>query len=113
MEACRRALSAPAARSSSPRLPESSVQIVADGQVAGLAGDLGQRIERLVEALAQHRHVDPRLRQQRARAAALLVEQRTEDMHGFDDGVVATDGQRLCVGQRLLETRGELVHPHG
>ncbi|BBJ99814.1 hypothetical protein I4I65_16660 [Xanthomonas campestris pv. campestris] len=33
-------------------------------------------------------------------------------MHGFDDVVVAAHGQRLRVGQRLLEPRGELVHPH-
>ncbi|MNV54687.1 hypothetical protein D3C71_1468930 [compost metagenome] len=92
---------------------EQPVEIVADGQVALLSGHLGQRFQRLVEAFAQHRHVDPGLGQQRARAAALLVQQRGEYMHRFDDVVVAAHGQRLGVSQRLLETRGELVHPHG
>src|SRR3546814_11276888 len=32
---------------------------------------------------------------------------------GFDQVVVAANGQRLRVGQRLLETRGEFVHAHG
>ncbi len=94
-------------------LVEQPVQVVADRQVAFLPGDLRQGVQRLGQPLAQHRHIDPRLGQQRARAAALLVEQRSEHVHRFDDVVVAAHGQRLCVRQRLLETRGELVHPHG
>ena len=52
--------------------------------VAGLAGDLGQPVQRLGQALAQHRHVDAGLGQQRARAAALLVQQRQQQVRRFD-----------------------------
>ncbi len=38
---------------------------------------------------------------------------RSHDVHRFKHVVVAPDGQRLRVGQRLLETRREFVHPHG
>jgi len=93
-------------------LVQQAPQVVAHRDIAGLAGHLGQRIQRLGQALAQHRHVHSRLGQQRARAAALLVQQRAEQVNRFDDAVVAAHGQRLCVCQRLLETRGELVHPH-
>ena len=44
---------------------EQARQVVADADVAGLAGDLGQLVERLAEALAQQRHVDAGLREQR------------------------------------------------
>src|SRR5205085_2965650 len=49
----------------------------------------------------------------RARAAALLVEQRQQQVRGFDEVVVAADGERLRVAERLLEPGGELVHSHG
>src|SRR3546814_9612793 len=51
--------------------------------------------------------------EQRARAAAGLVQRRQQQVRGFDQVVVAAHGQRLRVGQRLLETRGEFVHAHG
>ncbi|KAG0946421.1 hypothetical protein G6F31_014327 [Rhizopus arrhizus] len=87
-------------------LVQQAPQVVAQRNVAGLAGHLGQRVQRLGQALAQHRHVHPGLGQQRARAATLLVQQRAEQVNRFDDAVVAAHGQRLCVCQRLLETRG-------
>jgi hypothetical protein len=92
---------------------EQAREVVGDADVAGLAGDLRQLVERLADAFAQQRRVDAGLREQRARAAALLVEQRGEQVHRFDDVVVAADGERLRVGERLLEARGEFVHPHG
>src|SRR5690606_16637542 len=88
-------------------------QVVADGDAALLAGDLRQAVEDLAEALAQQRHVDAGLQQQRARAAALRVEQRRQQVRRLDQVVVAADGQRLGVRERLLEARGELVHAHG
>jgi GNAT superfamily N-acetyltransferase len=78
-----------------------------------LARDFWQFFQGFTDALAQQRHIDAGLRQQGPSAAALLIEQGREQMRGFDDIVVAADGQRLGVGQRLLETRGEFVHTHG
>ena len=92
---------------------EQAHQVIAGLHVAGLAGHLRQLVQRFGQALAQHRHVDARLRQQRPGAAALLVQQRQQQVRGFDDGVVAADGERLGIAQRLLETRGEFVHAHG
>ena len=91
---------------------EQAGQVVAHRQVAGLAGHLRQLLQRLAQPLAQQRHVDAGLGQQRPGAAAGLVQQRGEHVHRFEQVVVAAHGQRLRVGQRLLETRGELVHPH-
>ena len=45
--------------------------------------------------------------------AHLLLALLDQQMHRFDDVVIATDGQRLGVGDGLLETRGEFVHAHG
>jgi hypothetical protein len=70
-------------------LVQQAPQVVAHRDVAGLAGHLGQRVQRLGQALAQHRHVHPGLGQQRTRAAALLVQQRAEQVNRFDDAVVA------------------------
>jgi hypothetical protein len=92
---------------------EQAHQVVADRQLAGLAGHLGQAFERLAQALAQQRHVDAGLRQQRARAAALLVEQGHQQVRRFDEIVVAAHGQRLRVLQGRGEARRQLVHPHG
>ena len=36
-------------------------------------------------------------------AAALLLEQRRHHVHGLDELMIAADGERLRVGQRLLE----------
>src|SRR5690606_14560899 len=87
--------------------------VVADADVAGLAGHLWQFLQRLAEPFAQQRHVDPGLRQQRLGAAAGLVDQRGHQVGGFDHAVVAPDRERLRVGQGLLEAGSELVHPHG
>ena len=35
-----------------------------------------------------------------------------EQVHGLDELMVAADGERLRVLQRLLELRGEFVHAH-
>ena len=91
---------------------EQARKVVANVDVAGLPGDFRQLFEGFAKTLAQQRYVDARLRQQGPRAAALLVKQGNQQMHGFDDIVVATDRQRLCVGDGLLETRGEFVHAH-
>ncbi|MNM52088.1 hypothetical protein D3C81_631600 [compost metagenome] len=92
---------------------EQATEVVAHRQVASLAGHLGQRIQRFSQPLTQHRHVDACVGQQRTAAAAGLVKQRAEHVYRFDDVVVAANGQRLGVGQRLLEVGGELIHPHG
>ena len=91
---------------------EQARQVVGDIDIAFLTADSRQPVQRLADALAQGRHVDAGLRQQRRGRAALLVEQRTHQVHRLDHVVVAPDGQRLRVGQRLLKTRSQFVHPH-
>jgi hypothetical protein len=91
---------------------EQAVEIIAEVDVAFLPGDPRQALEQLVHALREHRHVDLRLGQQRAGRAALLAEQGRHHVHRFEHVVVAAHGQRLGVGQRLLETRREFVHSH-
>ena len=91
---------------------EQARQVVADVDVALLTTHLRQAPEHVIDALLQRRHVDLRLRQQRRGRAALLAEQRGHHVRRFEHVVVAAHGQRLRVGQRLLETRGEFVHAH-
>ena len=45
-------------------------------------------------------------------AAALLLEQRRHHVHGLDELMIAADGERLRIGQRLLELGRQLVHAH-
>ncbi len=87
-------------------------QLVADVHIAFLPADLGQPLEYFANALAQRRHIDLSLGQQRPGRAALLVEQRGHHVHRLEHVVIASDRQRLRIGERLLKTRGEFVHSH-
>ena len=87
-------------------------QVVRDVDVAFLALDRRQLVQRLAQARAQRGDVDAGLRKQRRRGTALLVEQRRHQVHRFEHVVVAPDRQRLGVGQCLLEARSQFVHPH-
>ena len=46
------------------------------------------------------------------RAAALLIEEREHEVRGFDELVVAANGERLRVRERKLEFRCQPVHAH-
>ena len=82
---------------------EQAVQIVRDIDVAFLSGDLRQLLQDLPDACTQRGHVDAGLREQRHGRAALLVEQRGQEVHRFEHVVVAPDCERLRIGERLLE----------
>ena len=77
--------------------------VVAEQYFAGVALDLGQRIELLAESRAQCIHLDAGAAEQVPGRTALLVQQRNGHVHGLDELMVATDGQRLGVGQRHLK----------
>ena len=73
--------------------------------------------ELLEQARAQEVHVDAGAVEQRARAAALLVEEREHQVRGLDELLVAADGERLRVRERELEfgrqsIRSHARHPH-
>ncbi len=91
---------------------QQTIEIVRDVDVAFLPGHFRQPVEDLPDAGPQRRHVDAGLREQRHRRAALLIEQRRHQMRGLEHVVVAPDRKRLRIGERLLETRRELVHTH-
>ena len=87
-------------------------ELVRAVHLARRALDGRQAVERLAELRAQHVHVDAGLREQAAHGAALLLEQRGHQVHGLDELVIAADGERLRVLQRLLELGRQLVHSH-
>ena len=74
---------------------------------------MGSRSSISPELRAQQVDVDARLVEQRAHAAALLIQQREHHVRGLDVLVVAADRQRLGIGQRQLEFAGQFVHSHG
>ena len=94
-------------------LVQQPAEIVRDMHVALAALHRWQALEHDAEPRAQLVDVDAGLRQQVARAAALLVEQRDEQVHRLDELVVAADRKALCILQRELEFAGEFVHSHG
>ena len=88
------------------------VEIVAQQHLARRPFDLGQTIQRGGQLGAQLRHIGAGLLQQRARGAALLVEESPHQVHGLDVLIVAAHGKRLSVRQSALEFGGQLVHTH-
>ena len=56
--------------------------------------------------------VDRRLDQQRGDATALGLEHRQQQVCRLDELIVATDGQRLGIGQSRLKPAGEFIHAH-
>ncbi len=91
---------------------EDAVEVVGDVDFPGRALHLGQAIERGAELGAQPVDVGPCLDEQRPHGAALAVEEREQHMGRLEELVVAADGERLGIGQRLLEPAGELVLTH-
>ena len=81
--------------------------------LAARAFHLRQPVERLVELAAQCVDVDVALREQVARTAALLIEQRRQHVCRFDLLVVAPEREALGLAESGLELRGQLVHAHG
>ncbi len=66
----------------------------------------------LEQARAQQVHVDAGAIEQRARAAAFLVEQREQQVHRLDELVIAADRERLRIRQRELEFRRQPILSH-
>ncbi len=91
---------------------EDAVQIIGDVHIALRALDFGQPVQGFAELRTQFVHVHIGLRQQVAHRAALLIEQRDHDVLRLDELVIAADGERLRVGQGLLEFTGQFVHTH-
>jgi len=74
--------------------------------------DLRQRIEQGHEAEAQLVDVRTRLHQQGPHRAARGIEHRQHEVGGLEELVVAPEGDRLGIGQRLLKAAREFVHAH-
>ena len=72
----------------------------------------GQAVQRLAQARAQHVAVAAALVEQRAHGAALLVEQREQQVDGLDQLVIAAQGERLRVLQGSREFGREFVLAH-
>ncbi len=79
---------------------------------AGRAFHLRQAVEQRREIGAQLLDVRAGLGEQGPQRAALLVEQREQQVARLDLLVVAPDGERLGVGQGVLEAAGEFVVTH-
>jgi len=73
----------------------------------------GQAVERLAERGTQLVYIHICLREQVAHRAALLVEQRRQQVGRFDELVIAPDRETLRVRQRHLEFACQSIHPHG
>ena len=92
---------------------QQSGELRADADLAGCVLKGRVAIEEGGQFIAQFVGIHSRLLQQRGGSASGLVKQGLEQVGGFDLGVIAADGQALRIGQGLLKTAGELVHPHG
>ena len=75
--------------------------------------DLWQTSNGLTERSLECLHIGAGLRQQRCRAAIVLLQQGQQQMLRLDHLVVVTDGQALCIGQSLLEFGSKFVKTHG
>ena len=91
---------------------EQSVEVVAEQNLAGRSFHFGQAVERGGEVGAQLGHIDAGFLQQRTCGTALLVEQGRHQVHRLDVLIVATNGERLGIGQGRLEFGRQLVHSH-
>ncbi|KOT22176.1 hypothetical protein DM52_2199 [Burkholderia mallei] len=93
-------------------LVQQAREFTADLDVAARARHLRQARDRFVERALQRLDVHARTRQQRARGAVLLRDERGQHVDGFDVLVVAPGGETLRIRERLLEFGGELVDSH-
>ncbi len=91
---------------------EQAVEVAGDEHLARRALHARHAVDGLHEAQAQLVHAHTGLHQDGPRAAALLVEQGHQHVHGFHELVVAADSQALRIGKRQLKLGGQLVHPH-
>ena len=91
---------------------EQIAELARNADLAALAFDLGQAVDRLFGRGLQRRHVDAGAREQRTGAAVLLVQQAREQVLRLDKAVVVGQRQALRVGERLLELGGEFVETH-
>ena len=66
----------------------------------------------LEQARAQEVDVDAGPVEERPRAAALLVEEREQEVRGLDELLVAADRERLRVCERKLEFRCQSIRSH-
>ena len=91
---------------------EQVAEIARNADLAALALDLGQALDRLAERLLQLGDRDARAREQRRGAAVLLVEHRRQQVLRLDEAVVVAERQALRVGERLLELGRQFVETH-
>ena len=75
--------------------------------------DPRQRGERVVELRSQCIDADTELLQHRNRRALGLIEQRVQQMHGFDDTVSAARCERLRFRECFLAFDRQFVELHG
>src|SRR3546814_11940660 len=61
----------------------------------------------LAQSRTQRRHIDACLRQHRFARTTGFIDQGNQQMHRFDQIMVAANRQALGISQRLLEARGE------
>ena len=80
--------------------------------VALHAAHLGQPIQLFAEARAQGIDVHPGQGEQWTNGAAILIDQRSHQMDGFDELVVTTQCQRLGIGNSNLEFAGQAIEAH-
>ena len=88
-------------------------QLARDVDLAAVALDLGQALDARAQGLAQRRHVDAGLGQDRGGAAILLIDQGQQQMLRLDIGIVVAHREALRVGEGLLELGREFVEAHG
>ena len=88
------------------------VEVIAEQHLAGRTLDLRHPLQSAGQIRTQFRHLDARLLQQRPGGAALLVEQRGQQVHRLDVLIVAPDGERLGIRQCRLKFGRQLVHSH-
>ena len=93
-------------------LIEKAGELTAQLDVAVGALHLRQARDGFVDSCLQGLNMHARTREQRARGAILLRNQRREHMHGLEILVAPADGDALRVGQGFLKFGGEFVDSH-
>src|SRR5262249_1741222 len=91
---------------------EKLVEIAGDVDLAGRPLDSRQPVEKPLQLGAQLVDVDTGFEQQGTYAAALAVEHGEQYVRRLHELMVASERQRLCIGQCLLEFAREFVLPH-
>ena len=92
---------------------EQIAQFARNGDFPTCALHLGQSLHAFLQCLAQGRHVRAGTLQQRCSAAIFLLQQREQQVLGFDVGIILADRDALRISQRLLKFGGQLVETHG